>query len=92
MMLPKILQSSINPEEISLTIQSFGKSIIGIVATLAALHSGLNPQDAVNQVQLILDSAVVIVTSGYSVYHAVQAVWGAARKLLVLFATKTEQN
>lgn len=76
-----MLTSSVDPNQLSLTV----------TATLRSLLSILVAFGYVNTVQMdsTLMQVPVIVMAGYAAWQAVEAVWGAVRKLIAAYA-KTE--
>lgn len=80
--LPTWLQSSVDPQSISLTYESAGKFLMGLVA-IAAVMKGLDPQAAQSQAQALLDQGAFLASSAYAAYHAAQTLYGGLRKLVV---------
>lgn len=78
------LSSSVDSNQLSLTVESIGKILIGIVGYLAIGHV-TNPADAQSQLQVIIDLTAQAIPMGYSLWHTLNAVWGAIRKLIALF-------
>lgn len=78
------LSSSVDPTQLSLTISSVGKVLAGFLAFLAAAK-GLDPAVAQNESQLIIDMIAQGIPLAYSLWNSCNAIWGAARKLLVYF-------
>ena len=76
------LQSSTDSSKISLSIESGGKALAGVIAVLAAVK-GLDPAAATAMWQSLVDQAVILVTAGFTAFHAVQAISGLVRKVIV---------
>ena len=58
--------------------------IISLVA-FYAVHKGLNPAMATNQVQGLIDLGVNLVPAGLATYHGVVMFWGLVRKAFSYF-------
>jgi hypothetical protein len=94
--IPAWAQSSVDPEQVSLTISSFSKAVIGILTTYAVLK-GIDPIIMTNNVRTVTEAAqnivaqyIAILPALYAAYHSAQAIYGVLRKLAVyLFVTKT---
>lgn len=87
--IPKLFQSSVDPAQVSLTVTSLGKILIGIIGTIA-ITKGVDPMivsqnasDVSQAAQNIAAQYVAVVPALYSAYHSVQFLWGFARKLSV---------
>jgi uncharacterized integral membrane protein len=74
--------SSVDPQQLSLTIQSGAKTVIGIVGVIAAL-AGLPPKEAADTTTTVVDAIAAAVPAAYAAYHAVEAVYGLVRKIIV---------
>lgn len=72
------LSSSVNPQELGLTIQSAVRLAIGLLATLGVI--GVTGGDA------LIEQIPAIVAAAYAAWQALEMLWGIARKLLVAFA------
>ncbi len=83
-----VLASSTDPAQLSLTIESFSKVIIGVVGWYA-IAKGLDPAGATNQVQALIDLIAQAIPVAFTLYHSMMTVWGLIRKLMVYFGTKT---
>ena len=75
-------QSSFDPAQLSLTIESGSKALIGILTTLIALK-GIDATPITSQIQVIVDSVVTGIGVGYAAWHSMQTLWGLVRKLFV---------
>lgn len=80
MNLPWYLQSSADPTQISLSIESFGKSMAGVI-TLVAVLKGVDPAIALQTWGNIVSQAVTFATAAYTAYHAAQMIYGIMRKV-----------
>jgi hypothetical protein len=78
------LTSSVNPNELSLTISSISQVLIGIGAWFA-VSKGLDPAAAQTNLQAIFDVAAQIIPMVYTLYHSMQTAWGLLRKAYVFF-------
>lgn len=87
--IPTALQSSVDPKKISLTIESFGKTVIGLVAVLAT-YKGLDPAGATSAFQAIIDNVAIGVTAAFTVYNSAMTVYGLARKGYVAIFKKVQ--
>lgn len=93
--IPTFAQSSVNPQEVSLTIASFGKVVAGGLATYAMLK-GIDPLILVTNANTVTQEAqnvvaqyVIVAPALYTAYHSAQLIWGAMRKIAVaMFAKK----
>lgn len=79
--------SSVNPQELSLTVTSVAQALIGLVGVFA-VSKGLDVSTATTQAQAILDLAMQGIAGAYTLYHTLQAVYGAARKLIAYMTAK----
>lgn len=78
------LSSSVDGNQLSLTVESVGKVLIGLVAWYSVGHVA-DPMAAQNQVQAIIDLVVQAIPLSFSLWHACNGIWGAARKLFALY-------
>jgi hypothetical protein len=85
--LPKFLQSSIDPTKVSLTVESIGKALIGVVA-MFAVAKGLNPDTATNQYQLLVDTVASGTAAVVTVYHSIGVVYGIVRKIVMKLSNR----
>lgn len=83
------LSSSVDPNELSLTVVSIGKVLIGI-AGFFAVSKGLDPAAAQTQVQAIIDLTAQSIPLSFALWHACNGLWGAVRKLLAYFYPATQ--
>ena len=81
-----IFASSQDPAQLSLTIESFSKVIIGLV-TWYTVSKGMDPAAATSQIQALIDLAAQAVPLMFTFYHLMMTAWGLVRKLYAMFAT-----
>lgn len=84
---PVGLRSSVDPSQLSLSVSSAVKVVLFLTAYFA-VHKGLDPMTAQNQVQGLIDLAMNTVPLVLALYHAVQLGWGLCRKLLSFAKSK----
>lgn len=77
--IPKSLQSSVDSTKISLTVESLGKTIGGLVILFASVK-GIDPVIATAWWGALVAQAGIVVSSGYATYHAGVMLWGMIRK------------
>jgi hypothetical protein len=82
-MLKTIFQSSLDPSKVSLTIQSFSKTVIFIVGFFA-LQKGFDPATATTQIQGITDIVISLIPAVLAVYHGGETIYGMVRKMFVV--------
>ena len=75
-------QSSIDPTEISHTIQSGSKTVIGLIGFLVALK-GVDAVPITTQLQMLVDTAVTVIPASFAMWHGMQTLWGLVRKMFV---------
>lgn len=73
------LSSSVNPEELSLTVTASLRTILSLLVTMGYV--------SVVQQDTLLTQAPVFILAGYATWQALETIWGAIRKLLVAFAS-----
>ena len=71
------LSSSVDPNELSLTVVSGVKLVLTVLATFGWV--------TVTQASGMLELVPAAVGAGYAAWSALQTLWGLARKVLVLF-------
>lgn len=81
------LSSSVNPQELGLTVTSVVQAVVGLVG-LFAVSQGLDVASATSQAEAILNLAMQGIAGAYTLYHIMQAVYGGVRKLIVFFAAR----
>lgn len=74
------MSSSVNPEELSLTVTAGARAIL-------ALATALGYANAVDA-ESVLAQIPIIVLSGYATWQAVETVWGVVRKIIVKFSER----
>lgn len=72
------LSSSVDPNQLSLTVTATIRSVLSILVAFGYVNTV--------QMDTTLLQVPVIVMAGYAAWQAVEAVWGAVRKLINLFA------
>lgn len=75
-------QSSIDPNKVSMTVESFSKMVIFLVGFFA-IQKGFDPNVATTQIQAMTEVVISIVPACFAVYHGLQTVYGIARKMFV---------
>lgn len=90
-MLKSFLQSSVDPNKLSLTVQSLAKAIIFLVGYYA-VSKGFDPTIATSQINQLTDVVINIIPAGFAVYHGIEAVWGITRKLIYSLGLSTGQT
>lgn len=76
------LTSSVDPNELSLTVQSAAKLLVGVLVAFGVIQAtGANT---------LVEQIPAIVAAGYAAWQANEMVWGIVRKIIVAFAEKTE--
>lgn len=90
--IPKIFQSSVDPEQVSLTVTSIGKAGAALVVFLGMIGI-VDPSIAGQAWGNFVASVITAIPAGFAVYHSGQVVWGIIRKIAVrvvaLFPTQT---
>jgi phage shock protein PspC (stress-responsive transcriptional regulator) len=81
-------QSSTDPTQLSLSVTSAAKVIIGIIGTLAA-YRGIDSVTITTQLQAIVDIGVTLIPAGFTAYHSLQLLYGLTRKLFVKAPTQS---
>ena len=82
MTLPNWATSSADPSQISLSVESAGKSLVGIVA-LYATYKGLDSQVVTSHFLQFVDTVSTGAAAAYTTYHSVQLVYGLVRKAFI---------
>ena len=77
-----IFASSADPAQLSTTLESLSKVLIGLIGWFA-ISKGLDPMTAQNQLQAILDLVAQGVPMVFTFWHSMMTAWGLIRKLLV---------
>ena len=81
------LSSSVDPQNLSLTVESAVKFILGLVP-LYATSQGLDVASATTQVQAIINVGTQAVAAAFSLYSAIMVGYGLVRKFIVLVTTR----
>ena len=71
------LSSSINPQELSLTVTAGARMLIALLTTLGYL--------GMVQADTILEQMPAIFLAGYTTWQGIETIWGAVRKIIVKF-------
>lgn len=71
------LSSSVNPQELSLTITSVVRMVVGILVAFGVFET--------TQADTTIEQIPVIVSAGYATWQGAEAIWGAIRKIIVKF-------
>lgn len=85
---PTWAQSSQDPTQISLTIESVGKALIGVVGFLL-VSRGMDAATATNSLQQIIDLIASSVPLVFALWHSMVAVWGLIRKIFPRLGSST---
>ena len=89
MQIPKFLTSSVNPEQLGLTIKGLLVAIIPTVLLVAGLtHLNLGQEDLTNLADAIVSATVAISTA----VSAIMVVVGLVRKMLVVLGIIKTNN
>lgn len=86
MQLPSFLQSSVDPNQLSLTITAGAKTLVGVVALIAVVV-GVDPAAATSQYMGAVATFATGTAAAYTVFQAAETLYGGVRKLIVFFAT-----
>lgn len=89
--IPKFAQSSIDPEQVSLTISSVGKAVAGLITVLGMIGL-VDPVIATQTWGNFVASVITAVPAGYAVWHTGYAVWGIIRKIAVRITGFFQKN
>jgi hypothetical protein len=76
--------SSVDPTQVSLTVESAGKVLIGIIGWFA-VAKGLDAATAQTQLQVIIDLVAQSVPVAFTLWNAMMTGYGLVRKLCVYF-------
>ena len=82
MNIPSIFQSSVDPDQVSLTVTSIGKAGAAIIVFMGMIGL-VDPAIAGQAWGNFVASVITAIPAGFAVYHAGQAVWGIIRKIAV---------
>lgn len=85
-----ILASSQDPAQLSLTVESVSKVLIGLIGWFA-VSKGMDVATAQTLLQQILDIVAQSIPMIYALYHAMHTAWGLVRKLLNYFRHPAQQ-
>ena len=74
------LSSSVNPQELSLTITSLAQLFISVLVGVGVITA--------TGADTTLEQVPVIVSAGYATYQGCLVLWGAVRKVIVVFTAR----
>ena len=74
------LSSSVNPQELSLTVTAVARVVIGVLVSFGVI--------TVTGADSTLEQIPVIVSAGYATWQGAEALWGAVRKIIVAVAAR----
>lgn len=80
--IPRIFQSSVDPDQVSLTVQSVGKAGAALIIFMGMVGV-VDPSIANLAWGNFVASVITAIPAGFAVYHSGQAVWGIIRKIAV---------
>lgn len=86
MKIPTIFQSSVNPQQVSLTVSSIGKAGAALIVFLGAIGF-VDPAVASQAWGTLVADVITALPAGYAVWQAAQVVYGIIRKVAVRVAT-----
>lgn len=86
MNIPSIFRSSVNPEEVSLTVTSIGKAGASLIVFLGMIGF-VDPVIAGQDWGAFVQAVITAIPAGYAVYQTGAAVYGIFRKIAVRIAT-----
>ena len=72
------LSSSVNPQELSLTVVSAVRLVASVLVTFGIV--------TVVGMDTLLEQIPVIVSAGYATWQGLETIWGAVRKVFVAFS------
>jgi hypothetical protein len=81
-----LFASSIDPTQLSLTIESASKVLIGLIGWFA-VSKGLDVATAQTQLQAIVDLIAQAIPVAFTLWNSLLTIWGLVRKLFVYFGT-----
>lgn len=72
------LSSSVNPQELSLTVQSAARLLIGLLGAFGVV--------TVTGADTFLEQIPAIVAASYAAWQALEVLWGLVRKIIAAFS------
>lgn len=78
--IPSFAQSSVDPNQVSLTIKSLGNAVAGFITFLGVI-SVVDPAIAGQAWGNFVQAIITAVPAGFAVWHTGQAVFGVIRKI-----------
>lgn len=85
------MASSADPNQISLTIESFSKVLIGVIGWYA-VSKGMNATNAQTTLQAIIDLIAQAVPMVFTLWNGGLMAWGLVRKLYMQLFTKPQST
>lgn len=79
--------SSVDPQQLSLSVTSAANVIIGLLGTFLA-YKGFDSGAITTQLQAIVAIAVTLIPVGFTTWHSLQLGYGLLRKVIVLLSKK----
>ncbi len=86
-----IFSSSINPQELSLAVQSFAKVLAGILL-FAGIITAEDQITIQTQLAQIIATVAAITPLAYSLWHSAEVLFGLARKVIVKLSKKEDED
>ena len=74
--------SSVDPAQVSLTVQGVTKALIFVVSYFA-LAKGFDPTTTTNGIEQVRDIVISLIPAILAVYHGGEAIYGLIRKMFV---------
>ena len=72
------LSSSVDPNELSLTVTATIRSLLSVLVAFGYV--------SVVQMDTVIMQIPILVMAGYAAWQAIEAIWGAVRKIIAMFA------
>ena len=67
--------SSVNPQELSLTLTAGARVVIGLLASFGVIET--------TDGDTLIEQGVIMATAAYTAWYSAQAAWGIVRKVIV---------
>lgn len=83
-----VLSSSINPQELSTTVQAAARVIAGALVFFGVLNVA-DSTTLLTQVPQIITAVATLVPLGYSLWNSGEVIFGIFRKALVAFSQRS---
>lgn len=81
------LSSSVNPQELSLTVESIGKVIIGIIGWVV-VSKGMDAATAQTQLQALVDLVAQAIPMAFTLWASMLTGYGIIRKFIVFLSAR----